>query len=113
MSSGPSVKPKRGRQYCCVVGCSHHYGGESECSFFKVKQKTEEKNLLWRQRISRENPDKSLWSPSEYSRICGCHFVQKRPSLEERDPDFAPSIFPTSHVKEQKMSDVHRYNRVS
>ncbi len=110
-----ATKPKKeysGGHYCCVTEC-HHRLGREKCSFFNVLQKYESRTELWRQRIKRMERDGSLWMPSKWSKICGCHFQSGKPSPTNTNPDYAPSIFPTKHVKAKVEEDVMRFQRVS
>ena len=33
------------------------------------------------------------WSPTPYDRLCGDHFVRKKPSDDPEDIDYVPTIF--------------------
>ena len=53
------------------------------------------------------------WAPSEYSWICGEHFISGRKSNDPASPDYVPTIF--DHVKSPQkrrlISNMSRYER--
>ena len=66
---------------------------------------------IWLQALKRLNPDKSKWVPSKYSRVCSLHFHGGKPSTDETNPDYKPSIFPTGHGPTLSQSAKSRLQR--
>ncbi len=106
-------RPKYGGDYCAVVGCHKNVKKDKPLgvTFFSFPTRDPEQRRLWIQAVNRKNPDGSLWQPSKYSKICCEHFTGKKWSRTRGHPDFVPSIFPTSHVRGKKESDVKRHER--
>jgi THAP domain len=112
----PTGKPlpalKYGGAYCCVVGCtnSQYRDNHKGIKFFRFP-KDEKQKLLWISRVKRLKEDGTLWQPSSASRICSSHFSEGLRSQDPRSPSYAPSIFPTGHVKPKGNEEVQRYKR--
>ena len=110
----PSKKRKRG-PYCCVYGCTSCKGYD-KIGFFKVLRKSSQHQTdAWRRAIRRENPDGSLWSPTQWSVICANHFIGDNPSNDRENPDYAPSQFlthkPAGAAKSAKDCERHDRNK--
>ena len=109
-------KRKKVGPYCCVTGC-HSARGREEIGFFKVQRHSPSLTDAWARAIKRENKDGSLWYPSEWSVICGHHFLSEKPSIEPGNPDYIPSLFDrTNHNNKQSNKrktneDAERFNR--
>ena len=83
--------------------------------FYKVLRKSNQHQTdAWRRAIRRENPDGSLWSPTEWSVVCANHFIGDTPSNDRDNPDYAPSQFlthkPATTAKSAK--DLERHDRI-
>ena len=53
------------------------------------------------------------WLPSEYSWLCGAHFINGRKNDDPASPDYVPSVF--SHIlspqKRKLVKNMERYER--
>ncbi len=102
-----------GGTYCCVVGCHRNsQADQGKVSFFSFPKKNQEQRQKWVNAVHRVNPDGSQWKPGPYAKICSDHFVSGRWSPTRNDPDYAPTQFPTKHVKAKSDQDVARYARL-
>jgi hypothetical protein len=100
-------RSRRCRHYCCVVGC--HSNEQDLVKFFTFRWKTfPVRTELWRKAINRVNADGSEWYPGTRASICSKHFITGRPSGTKADPDYVPSIFPTTegHMKAKTLADL-------
>ncbi|XP_041360620.1 uncharacterized protein LOC121376902 [Gigantopelta aegis] len=52
------------------------------------------------------------WEPAEHDRVCSKHFITGRPVDDDDHPDYVPSIFIFSPVRESTPNKVSRYHRV-
>ena len=103
-------KKKRTGPNCCATFCKSRRG-EDKIGFFRVLRKKDPvRTKKWAQKINRQNPDGTLWMPSQYSLICAKHFVSGRPSNDSANPDFLPSIF-ASHGNPKSLNDLERFER--
>ena len=108
----PPVKKIKGGRVCCAVDCHERQGQDPSISFFKVKSKRNpSRSEAWIRAIKRDNEDGTPWQPTEYSVLCGRHFISGKPSDIPSSPDYAPTIFSTGHCKPATMQDVERLNR--
>ena len=96
--------------YCAVVGC-HARRGRDPVSFFKFPARNHEQRELWIRAVKRINVDGTPWVPGKYALVCGKHFVKKKPSPTNSDPDYVPTIFPTNHMKAATQKDIQRNQR--
>ena len=95
---------------CCVTFC-HNRRGREDIRFFRVLRKRDpDRTLAWAVAINRKNEDGSLWMPSQYTVICGKHFVNGEPSNDTASPDYIPSLFLT-HGNPKSQDDVDRFIR--
>ncbi|XP_055777774.1 uncharacterized protein LOC129854574 isoform X2 [Salvelinus fontinalis] len=97
---------------CCVWGCKAQYRKGGGLGFFRFptgeNKIAQSQRRTWIQMVKREDPEPDLpsrvsgklvlqmgndWHPTTSSRICGRHFVLKKPNLHPDHPDFAPSLF--------------------
>ena len=103
---------KYGGAYCCVVGCtnSQYRDNHKGIKFFRFP-KDEKQKTLWINHVKRIKEDGTLWQPTSASRICSSHFSEGLRSQDPHSPSYAPSIFPTGHVKPKGDEDVQRYRR--
>ena len=101
---------KWGGQYCSAVDChsSTYRDGPRGVKFYRFP-----KDLVRRQgwiaRVNRREPNGSLWCPGTNARLCSKHFVLGKSDNPE-NPDYNPSIFPTSHMKAKNQTDIERFN---
>ena len=110
-----SVKQKKalGIRYCCVVDCHSRYGDEGIELYTFPTRKNPVQAEKWRRAVKRRNPDGSAWKESLNTRICSMHFISGRFSWNKCDPDYVPSVFPTSyHARAKSHSDQARHERV-
>ena len=107
------MSDNRQKRYCSVVDCHSHHKDPS-VTLFNFPKRNPIQAKLWAKAIRRTNSDGTQWTPNEASRICSKHFVSGRYSRTRSNPDYVPSIFPSSYHKRGKsQSDVNRHNRVS
>ncbi|XP_045564962.1 uncharacterized protein isoform X1 [Salmo salar] len=95
---------------CCVWGCKAQYRKGGGLGFFRFptgeNEIAQSQRKTWIKMVKREEPDLPSrvggklvlqmgndWHPTTSSRICGRHFVLKKPNLHPDHPDFAPSLF--------------------
>ncbi|XP_031668494.1 uncharacterized protein LOC109877656 [Oncorhynchus kisutch] len=97
---------------CCVWGCKAQYRKGGGLGFFRFptgeNEIAQSQRKTWIKMVKIENPEPDLpsrlggklvlqmgndWHPTTSSRICGRHFVLKKPNLHPDHPDFAPSLF--------------------
>ena len=93
---------------CCAVGCSNRYSKGSGIPFYRFPTDIERK-AMWIAAVNRKD-----WVPSEYSWICGSHFVNGCKSDDPVSPDYVPSVF--NHIKSTKkrkiVKDMARYEQM-
>ena len=102
----------RGGQYCSAVDCHNctYRDGPRGVKFFRYPTNPTMKER-WIKQVNRKKPNGSPWSPGPNARLCSEHFVSGKWSKDPENPDYEPSIFPTSHVKERKPADLARFER--
>ena len=105
------VKGVRDGKYCCVVNCSNNTVRESHLKFWICPNRDQQQRELWIKAVHRKNPDGTDWKPGPSTLICSAHFVDGIKSNIQTHPSYAPSIFPTQHLKEKSAIDVARFNR--
>ena len=71
--------------------CANRYSKSASIPFYRLPTDAERKRM-WIAAVNRKD-----WLPSEYSWICGKHFVSGRKSNDLAFPDYVPSVF--DHVK--------------
>jgi hypothetical protein len=103
-------KTRYAGNYCSVVGC-HNRKGRDSVRFYSFPGRNKEQKLLWIAAVKRVNPDGSPWIPSQSATVCEDHFLKKKPSPTNTDPDYVPSIFPTNHKKAATEADAKRNER--
>ena len=89
--------------------------GNDKIGFFKVVRKKDKLQTdAWIRAIRREKPDKSksLWNPTEWSVICGHHFISKKPSNNPNNPDYIPSQFETHTPVTANTDNTNRFDRL-
>ena len=92
---------------CCAIGCANRYNKGKEIRLY-LFPRDEERLAKWIKAIRRKN-----WQPNQHSRICSSHFISGRPSYEESNPDYVPSIFVYSkRSKQDSLSSIARYKRL-
>ncbi|XP_065291762.1 uncharacterized protein [Dermacentor albipictus] len=96
---------------CVAYGCSNCFSGKGSISLFRFpSEKTyPARRAAWVRAVRRVNLDGSAWQPSEYSRICGAHFVTGRPSNFSKHPDYVPSVF--TYARSVGAGAVRRHRR--
>mgnify|MGYP000486153364 CR=1 FL=1 len=100
--------------HCCVVNCHKKWSKDSDVTFYRFPLlRNPAQADLWRKRVGRKNPDGTDWQPNSNSMICSLHFVTGKYSRSRDDPDYAPSIFSTNHVRKRTANDCARFQRVS
>ena len=72
---------------CCAVDCADRYSGLGFFCFLVDLQCRE--TLV--KAVSR-----AKWRPSTHDRLCGDHFIGKKPSDDPNDVDYVPTIFADS-----------------
>ena len=110
-----SMGPKRrkwGGQYCSAVDChsSTYRDGPLGVKFYRFPKDTVRRQG-WIARVNRRESNGSLWCPGTNARLCSKHFVSGK-SDDSQNPDYNPSIFPTSHIEPKKPTDIERFNRL-
>jgi hypothetical protein len=104
------VRRHRSRNYCCIVGC--YSKEEDPINFFRfLRMILPVRAELWRKAINRVNADGSEWYPHSRASICAKHFISGRPSGTKADPDYVPSIFPTTskgHMTAKTLAESER-----
>ena len=95
---------------CVVYGCKcnrktgiHATCSPRTCSRYLVLQMRKindgkvsvntKRSRLWILAIRKHGYGKN-WMPTKTTRICGCHFLGGKPSTQETDVNFVPTIFP-------------------
>ena len=93
---------------CCAFGCTNRYA-KSGIPFYRFPTDPE-KRRKWIAAVSCKD-----WAPSEFSWICGAHFISGRKSNDPVSPDYVPSVF--SHIKSpmkrKLVKDMDRYERIT
>ena len=72
---------------CCAVSCANRYKKASGLGFFRFPSDLQRRKA-WVKAVSR-----AKWCPSTHDRLCGDHFVGKKPSHDPNDIDYVPTIF--------------------
>ena len=85
---------------CCAVGCANRYKKGSGLGFFRFPADLQRRET-WVKAVSR-----AKWCPSTHDRLCGDHFVGKKPSDDPNDVDYVPTIFTDS--KGQRSTPIKR-----
>ena len=102
----------RGGQYCCAVDCHNctYRDGPRGVKFFRFPRDPKIKER-WIKQVNRKKLNGSPWSPGSNARLCSEHFVSGKWSKDPGNPDYEPSIFPTSHVRPSSERDLQRHER--
>lgn len=66
----------------------------------------------WIKKVRRQNPVGTCWKPSKHSRICSEHFIGSSKSSNPLHPGYAPSVFPTEHVKIANEEHFQRHQKL-
>lgn len=92
---------------CCAVGCTNRYSKSSSLPFYRFPTHPE-RRAMWVAAVNRKD-----WVPTEYSWICGAHFLNGSKSDDPVSPDYVPSVFSyiNSPQKRKLESDMKRYDR--
>ena len=69
---------------CCAVGCANRFSKESDIKVYHFPEE-QGRRQLWVNAISR-----AKWELKGHHRLCGEHFVSRRPS---KDVDYVPTVF--------------------
>ena len=96
---------------CSVVGCSEARGEDDGVRFFVFPKRNLEQRELWVKAIKRQSAHGDLWQPYNAAVVCSKHFLGGQPNPTRTHPDYAPSIFPTSHRRQGTTSSLDRHNR--
>uniref|UniRef100_A0A8W8LDI8 THAP-type domain-containing protein n=1 Tax=Magallana gigas TaxID=29159 RepID=A0A8W8LDI8_MAGGI len=100
-----------GKNYFCVAyGCNHHRAYGATCTFF-IFPEDPEYFQRWvnacKREVVYESGKRTKWTPSEYQKLCSCHFENDRcpdpKSRKSGNKNKIPTIF--SH-KENQREDV-------
>ncbi|XP_046367373.2 uncharacterized protein LOC124142768 [Haliotis rufescens] len=83
---------------CCVPGCKNRFNKGSSREFYRIPCDLETRTK-WTLAIFE---DANL-TPSNYSRICGDHFITGMRSTDPTHPDHVPSLFPTTTTQEHQL----------
>ena len=75
---------------CCAFWCSNRYS-KSVIPFYCFPTKPQKRHM-WIAAVNLKD-----WAPSEYSWMCGAHFISGCKSNDPISPDYVPSVF--SHIK--------------
>jgi len=73
---------------CCAVNCANRHKKGSSVGFYRFPADPINRRKEWIKAVSRLN-----WSPSAHDRLCGDHFVRKKPSDNPDDIDYVPTVF--------------------
>ena len=94
---------------CCAVGCANRYSKDAGIPFYHFPTNPEKK-ALWVAAVNRKD-----WARSEYSWICGAHFISGCKSDDPVSPDYVPSVFnyTKSPRKRKLVKDMERYVRMA
>ena len=79
-----------------------------------MRKKDKLQTDAWVRAIRRQKPDKhkSLWTPSQWTVICGNHFISKEPSNNPNSPDYIPSQFETHTPVTANTDNSNRFDRL-
>ena len=72
---------------CCAVGCANRFSKESDIKFYRFPEE-QGRRQLWVNAVSR-----AKWELKDHHRLCGEHFVSRRPSKDPEDVDYVPNVF--------------------
>lgn len=86
--------------FCVAYGCNHHRAYGATCTFFTFPEDPEYFQR-WTNACKRdvvyESGKRTKWTPSEYQKLCSCHFENDRcPDPKSRKPgnkNKIPTIF--------------------
>ena len=92
---------------CCAVGCTSRFTKLAGIPFYRFPNDPERRQL-WINAVCRK-----IWTPNEYSWICGRHFISGCKSNDRMSPDYVPSIFDyvKSPEKRRLSLNLDRYER--
>ena len=90
---------------CCVVNCSTRAKKGVKLFCFPTDPNRKDS---WVRAVHQVN-----WQANEQSKICYCHFVNRKPSHFPDHPDYMPSIFPYQSSKQVSSNrKLGRYSRL-
>ncbi|XP_061626857.1 uncharacterized protein LOC133476892 isoform X1 [Phyllopteryx taeniolatus] len=80
---------------CCVLGCTNSRSIAGKLKFYRLptayRPFQANRRCLWLEVLQKVNG--SAEELKENARICGAHFISGRPSMDQDNPDFVPSVF--------------------
>ena len=79
-----------GRDFCCIVGCNNRRS-DVKIPFHKFPKKPESRRKSWTNAAGRCLHGKDKFVVTEYTRVCGAHFVLGRKSNDPSHVDFVPT----------------------
>lgn len=84
-----------GRDFCCILGCSNRrcdQPKQSKLSFHKIPLKPQNRRSAWIKAAGRAEHGKNKFNVTEYTRICGAHFVKGKKNNQQTDIDYVPTV---------------------
>jgi hypothetical protein len=132
--STTKAEKKVGGTLCCVVECNNNSArDQGRVKFFRFPARNLEQRDLWIKAVNRVRPGGTDWAPGKshwctclkvemlqhalnlvsgkWTRICSEHFVGQKWHPTRGHPDYAPTLFPTKHVRERSEDDIGRFQR--
>ncbi|XP_040572040.1 uncharacterized protein [Lepeophtheirus salmonis] len=108
----PSTRPKYAGHYCAADGCHNCVVKDvSRGVKFYSFPKEEARRNKWITSLNKRSSDGKPWRPKVSSHICSEHFVSGRKSDDKKNPDYLPSLFPTSYVKSYSQKDIKPFEK--
>ncbi|XP_038143350.1 uncharacterized protein LOC119785034 isoform X3 [Cyprinodon tularosa] len=90
--------------HCCINGCNNRYKPGTRINFYRIPNGTRQFHIdrkrLWIEAIERANGSSEGITSAD--RICGAHFITGQASTDPERPNFVPTLFACTKLRQSK-----------